>query len=134
MKTEEVLMLIKAGYTKEDIAKMEVEQAPTSEPVETTKQVKEEPEKPKTELQLLAEQVADLTKLVMERSKESEINEKASGTSEDVAAKKEDPKADNAVIEEIRKMREAMQASNILTSQQQEPMTTEKALASIING
>lgn len=132
MKTEEVLMLIKAGYTKEDIAKMEVEQAPTSEPVETTKQVKEEPEKPKSELQLLAEQVADLTKLVMERSKEPEIKEKASGTSEDVA--KEEPKVDNAVIEEIRKMREAMQASNILTSQQEEPMTTEKALASIING
>ena len=54
---------------------------------------------------------------------------------EDVAApKKEEPKVDNAVIEEIRKMREAMQASNILTSQQEEPMTTEKALASIING
>ena len=134
MKTEEVLMLIKAGYTKEDIAKMEVEQAPTSEPVETPKQVKEEPEKPKSELQLLAEQVADLTKLVMERSKEPEIKEKASGTSEDVADKKEEPKVDNAVIEEIRKMREAMQASNILTSQQEEPMTTEKALSSIING
>lgn len=134
MKTEEILMLIKAGYTKEDIEKMEVEQAPTSKPVETTKQVKEEPEKPKSELQLLAEQVADLTKLVIERSKEPEIKEKASGTSEDVAAKKEDPKADNAVIEEIRKMREAMQASNILTSQQQKPITTESALASIING
>ena len=134
MKTEEVLMLIKAGYTKEDIAKMEVEQAPTSEPVETTKQVKEEPAKPKSELQLLAEQVADLTKLVMERSKEPEIKEKASGTSEDAANKKEEPKVDNAVIEEIRKMREAMQASNILTSQQEEPMTTEKALSSIING
>ena len=130
MKTEEVLMLIKAGYTKEDIAKMEVEQAPTSEPVETTKQVKEEPEKPKSELQLLAEQVADLTKLVMERSKEPEIKEEASGTSEDVA--KKEPET-NAVIEEIRKMREAMQASNIMNSQQEEPMTTEKALASIIS-
>lgn len=134
MKTEEILMLIKAGYTKEDIAKMEVEQAPTSEPVENHKQVKEEPEKAKSELQLLAEQVADLTKLVMERSKEPEIKEKASGASEDVENKKEDKKVDNAVIEEIRKMREAMQASNILTSQQKEPMTTEKALASIING
>lgn len=133
MKKEEVLMLIKAGYDKEDITKMEVEQAPKSKTVETTKQVKEEPEKPKSELQLLAEQVADLTKLVMERSKEPEIKENASGTSEDVA-KKEEQKADNAVIEEIRKMREAMQASNILTSQQQEPITTEKALASIING
>ena len=134
MKTDEILMLIKAGYTKEDIAKMEVEQTPTYEPVENTKQDKEEPEKPKSELQLLAEQVADLTKLVMERSKEPEIKEKASGTSEDVAAKKEEPKVDNTVIEEIRKMREAMQASNILTSQQEEPMTTEKALSSIING
>ena len=63
-----------------------------------------------------------------------ERNAKNSVAPEDVAAKKEDPKADNAVIEEIRKMREAMQASNILTSQQEEPMTTEKALASIING
>ena len=128
MKADEILMLIKAGYTKEDIAKMEV-QAPTSEPEETTKQVKEEPEKPKSELQLLAEQVADLTKLVMERSKEPEIKEKASGTSEDVA---KEPEA-NAVIEEIRKMREAMQASNIMNSQQEEPMATEKALASIIS-
>ena len=96
MKADEILMLIKAGYTKEDVAKMEVEQAPTSEPDEATKQVKEEPEKPKSELQLLAEQVADLTKLVMERSKEPEIEEKASGTSEDVA--KKEPEA-NAVIE-----------------------------------
>ena len=129
MKADEILMLIKAGYTKEDIAKMEVEQAPTSEPVETTKQVKEEPEKPKSELQLLAEQVADLTKLVMERSKEPENKDEASGTSEEVA--KNEPE-DNAVIEEIRKMREAMQASNIMNSQQEEPKTSAEILAGLI--
>lgn len=130
MKTEDILLLIKAGYTKEDIAKMNVEQAPTSDPVENPKQVKEEPEKPKSEIELLAEQVADLTKIVMERSKEPEVKEDKDNS--DVVTK-EEPVVDNAVIAEIRKMREAMQASNIMNSQQEEPMTTEKALASIIS-
>lgn len=127
MKTEEVLMLIKAGYTKEDIEAMDdTVEAPA---VEKKVEVKEEPkEQPKSELQLLAEQITALTKIVMENKVAKEE------PTEDVATKKEDKKADNAVIEEIRKMREAMQASNILTSQQEEPMTTEKALESIING
>lgn len=127
MKSDDILKLINAGYTKEDIEAMDVTvEAPT---VENKVEVKEEPkEQPKSELQLLAEQVTALTKIVMEnQKKEPEVE-----PTEDVA--KEEPKVDNAVIEEIRKMREAMQASNILTSQQEEPMTTEKALASIING
>ena len=127
MKSEDILKLINAGYTKEDIEAMDVAvEAPT---VEKKVEVKEEPkEQPKSELQLLAEQITALTKIVMENKVAKEE------PTEDVATKKEDPKADNAVIEEIRKMREAMQASNILTSQQEEPMTTEKALSSIING
>ena len=127
MKSEDILKLINAGYTKEDIEAMDVAvEAPAAE---KKVEVKEEPkEQPKSELQLLAEQITALTKIVMENQAAKDEPK------EDVAAKKEDPKADNAVIEEIRKMREAMQASNILTSQQEEPMTTEKALASIING
>lgn len=127
MKSEDILKLINAGYTKEEITSMDVAvEAPTVQQ-EIKKDVKEEP---KSELQLLAEQVTALTKIVMEnQKKEPEVE-----PTEDVATKKEEPKVDNAVIEEIRKMREAMQASNILTSQQEEPMTTEKALASIING
>lgn len=127
MKSEDILKLINAGYTKEDIEAMDV--AVEAPAVEKKVEVKEEPkEQPKSELQLLAEQITALTKIVME-NKAAKDEPK-----EDVAAKKEDQKADNAVIEEIRKMREAMQASNILTSQQEEPMTTEKALSSIING
>ena len=128
MKSEDILKLINAGYTKEDIEAMDV--AVEAPAVEKKVEVKEEPkEQPKSELQLLAEQITALTKIVMENKAAKDE------PTEDVAAKKnEDPKADNAVIEEIRKMREAMQASNILTSQQEEPMTTEKALASIING
>ena len=127
MKSDDILKLINAGYTKEDIEAMDVAvEAPT---VEKKVEVKEEPkEQPKSELQLLAEQITALTKIVMENKVAKDE------PTEDVAAKKEDSKADNAVIEEIRKMREAMQASNILTSQQEEPMTTEKALSSIING
>ena len=127
MKSDDILKLINAGYTKEDIEAMDVAvEAPT---VEKKVEVKEEPkEQPKSELQLLAEQITALTKIVMENKVAKDE------PTEDVATKKEDPKADNAVIEEIRKMREAMQASNILTSQQEEPITTEKALASIING
>ena len=127
MKSDDILKLINAGYTKEDIEAMDVSvEAPT---VEKKVEVKEEPkEQPKSELQLLAEQITALTKIVMENKVAKEE------PTEDVAIKKEDQKADNAVIEEIRKMREAMQASNILTSQQEEPITTEKALASIING
>lgn len=127
MKSDDILKLINAGYTKEDIEAMDVAvEAPAAE---KKVEVKEEPkEQPKSELQLLAEQITALTKIVMENKAAKDE------PSEDVAAKKEDQKADNAVIEEIRKMREAMQASNILTSQQEEPMTTEKALASIING
>ena len=127
MKSDDILKLINAGYTKEDIEAMDATvEAPT---VEKKVEVKEEPkEQPKSELQLLAEQITALTKIVMENKVAKEE------PTEDVASKKEDPKADNAVIEEIRKMREAMQASNILTSQQEEPMTTEKALSSIING
>ena len=127
MKSEDILKLINAGYTKEDIEAMDVaEEAPA---VEKKVEVKEEPkEQPKSELQLLAEQITALTKIVMENKVAKEE------PTEDVASKKEDQKADNTVIEEIRKMREAMQASNILTSQQEEPMTTEKALSSIING
>ena len=127
MKSDDILKLINAGYTKEDIEAMDVTvEAPT---VEKKVEVKEEPkEQPKSELQLLAEQITNLTKIVMENKVAKEE------PTDDVATKKEDPKADNAVIEEIRKMREAMQASNILTSQQEEPITTEKALASIING
>ena len=127
MKSDDILKLINAGYTKEDIEAMDVSvEAPT---VEKKVEVKEEPkEQPKSELQLLAEQITALTKIVMENKVAKEE------PTEDVAIKKEDQKADNAVIEEIRKMREAMQASNILTSQQEEPMTTEKALSSIING
>ena len=127
MKTDDILKLINAGYTKEDIEAMDV--AVEAPAVEKKVEVKEEPkEQPKSELQLLAEQITALTKIVMENKVAKDE------PTEDVAAKKEDPKADNAVIEEIRKMREAMQASNILTSQQEEPMTTEKALSSIING
>ena len=127
MKSDDILKLINAGYTKEDIEAMDV--AVEAPAVEKKVEVKEEPkEQPKSELQLLAEQMTALTKIVMENKVAKEES------TEDVAAKKEDPKADNAVIEEIRKMREAMQASNILTSQQEEPMTTEKALSSIING
>ena len=127
MKSEDILKLINAGYTKEDIEAMDV--AVEAPAVEKKVEVKEEPkEQPKSELQLLAEQITALTKIVMENKVAKEE------PTEDVASKKEDPKADNAVIEEIRKMREAMQASNILTSQQEEPMTTEKALSSIING
>ena len=127
MKSDDILKLINAGYTKEDIEAMDV--AVEAPAVEKKVEVKEEPkEQPKSELQLLAEQITALTKIVMENKVAKEE------PTEDVAAKKEEQKADNAVIEEIRKMREAMQASNILTSQQQEPMTTEKALASIING
>ena len=127
MKSDDILKLINAGYTKEDIEAMDVS---VEAPAEEKKvEVKEEPkEQPKSELQLLAEQITALTKIVMENKVAKEE------PTEDVASKKEDPKADNAVIEEIRKMREAMQASNILTSQQEEPMTTEKALSSIING
>ena len=125
MKSDDILKLINAGYTKEDIEAMDV--AVEAPAVEKKVEVKEEPkEQPKSELQLLAEQVTALTKIVME-NKTAKDEPK-----EDVA--KDEPKVDNAVIEEIRKMREAMQASNILTSQQEEPMTTEKALASIING
>ena len=127
MKSEDILKLINAGYTKEDIEAMDV--AVEAPAVEKKVEVKEEPkEQPKSELQLLAEQITALTKIVMENKVAKEE------PTEDVAAKKEDQKADNAVIEEIRKMREAMQASNILTSHQEEPMTTEKALSSIING
>ena len=127
MKSEDILKLINAGYTKEDIEAMDV--AVEAPAVEKKVEVKDEPkEQPKSELQLLAEQITALTKIVMENKVAKEE------PTEDVASKKEDPKADNAVIEEIRKMREAMQASNILTSQQEEPMTTEKALSSIING
>lgn len=127
MKSDDILKLINAGYTKEDIEAMDVVvEAPT---VEKKVEVKEEPkEQPKSELQLLAEQITALTKIVMGNKVAKDEH------TEDVATKKEDTKADNAVIEEIRKMREAMQASNILTSQQEEPITTEKALASIING
>lgn len=127
MKSDDILKLINAGYTKEDIEAMDVTvEAPT---VEKKVEVKEEPkEQPKSELQLLAEQITALTKIVMENKVAKEE------PTEDVATKKEEPKVDNTVIEEIRKMREAMQASNILTSQQEEPITTEKALASIING
>lgn len=127
MKSDDILKLINAGYTKEDIEAMDV--AVEAPAVEKKVEVKEEPkEQPKSELQLLAEQITALTKIVMENKVAKDE------PTEDVAIKKEDPKADNAVIEEIRKMREAMQASNILTSQQKEPMTTEKALSSIING
>lgn len=127
MKSDDILKLINAGYTKEDIEAMDVAvEAPT---VEKKVEVKEEPkEQPKSELQLLAEQITALTKIVMENKVAKEE------PTEDAATKNEEQKADNAVIEEIRKMREAMQASNILTSQQEEPITTEKALASIING
>ena len=127
MKSDDILKLINAGYTKEDIEAMDIS---VEAPAEKKKvEVKEEPkEQPKSELQLLAEQITALTKIVMENKVAKEE------PTEDVATKKEDQKADNAVIEEIRKMREAMQASNILTSQQEEPMTTEKALSSIING
>ena len=127
MKSDDILKLINAGYTKEDIEAMDVAvEAPSAE---KKVEVKEEPkEQPKSELQLLAEQITALTKIVMENKVDKDE------PTEDVATKKEDPKADNAVIKEIRKMREAMQTSNILTSQQEEPMTTEKALASIING
>ena len=127
MKSDDILKLINAGYTKEDIEAMDV--AVEAPAVEKKVEVKEEPkEQPKSELQLLAEQITALTKIVMENKVAKDE------PTEDVEIKKEDQKADNAVIEEIRKMREAMQASNILTSQQQETMTTEKALASIING
>ena len=127
MKSDDILKLINAGYTKEDIEAMDV--AVEAPAVEKKVEVKEEPkEQPKSELQLLAEQITALTKIVMENKVAKDE------PTEDVASKKEDPKADNTVIEEIRKMREAMQASNILTSQQEEPMTTEKALSSIING
>ena len=127
MKSDDILKLINAGYTKEDIEAMDA--TVEAHTVEKKVEVKEEPkEQPKSELQLLAEQITALTKIVMENKVAKEE------PTEDVAIKKEDQKADNAVIEEIRKMREAMQASNILTSQQKEPMTTEKALSSIING
>lgn len=127
MKSEDILKLINAGYTKEDIAAMD---APVNEPkVEPKVEAEQAPaEKPKTELELLTEQVAELTKLVMESKEEPKPEPKVE------EPKEVTPPAESELMKEIKRMREAMQASNIINSQQAKQMTSNDVIASLITG
>ena len=120
MKSEDILKLINAGYTKEDIAAMDTQ---VNEP-----KVEPKVEKPKTELELLTEQVAELTKLVMERKEEPKPEPKVE------EQKEVTPQAESELMKEIKRMREAMQASNIINSQQAKKMTSNDVIASLITG